>query len=72
MNLDELINEAGYSYLNSMLGGGKKNGGIDLFAYENARQERIEKQIEKAKEEGDKAKVAELKKKLKNSDIGSA
>ena len=71
MNLDELINEAGYSYLNTMLGGGKKNGGIDLFAYENARQARIEKQIEKAKEEGDKAKVAELKKKLKNSDIGS-
>ena len=35
MNLDEIINEAGYSYLNSMLGSGKKNHGVDLFAYEN-------------------------------------
>ena len=74
MNLDELINEAGYSYLNSLIGSGnsgKRSGGLDLFAYENARQERIEKQIEKAREEGNKAKVAELKKKLNSSDIGS-
>ena len=58
MNLDELINEAGYSYLNSLIGSGnsgKRSGGLDLFAYENARQERIEKQIEKAREEGNNA-----------------
>lgn len=71
MNLDEIINEAGYSYLNSMLGSGKKNHGVDLFAYENSRQERLERQIEKAKKEGDASKVEELKKKLDKSDIGS-
>lgn len=75
MNLDQLINEAGYSYLNSFLGkekDGEKGGkGFDLLSYENARQERIERQIEQARKDGDEKKVAELEKKLDKSDIGS-
>ena len=74
MNLDELITEANWSYLNSKIGSNNKQqskGGFNLFDYENGRQERIEKQIEFAKKQGNLEKVKELKKKLGNSDLGS-
>ena len=72
MNLDELITEANWSYLNSKIGSNNQpKKGFNLFDYENSRQERIEKQIEFAKKQGDLEKVKELKKKLNNSDVGS-
>lgn len=72
MNLDELITEANWSYLNSKIGSSQQSkGGFSLFDYENGRQKRIEKQIEHAKKQGNLEKVKELEKKINNSDVGS-
>jgi len=72
-DLDELINEANFSFLNSLIQSAKPAGSgnnFDLLKYENARQERIEKQIEAAKKAGDTAKVKKLRKQLGLSDLG--
>ena len=72
MDLDTLINEANFEFLNNILKQANSSGkGMDLFAYENARQARIEKQIEAAKKSGDEEKVKQLKKKLSSSDLGT-
>lgn len=85
MKLDELINEANYSFMNKYINTSEPKKGLDLFAYENARQERIEKQIEKLRAEKEELKakgkieeaklvikkIKELKVKLGQSDVGS-
>ena len=85
MKLDELINEANYSFMNKYINTSEPKKGLYLFAYENARQERIEKQIEKLRAEKEELKakgkieeaklvikkIKELKVKLGQSDVGS-
>ena len=73
MNLDNLINEADFSWLSKhMKSPSSSERSMNAFEYEEARQKSLEQQIEQAKKRGDTEKVKALEKKLNGTNLGGA